>query len=220
VIGALRYFLRFQEEHGLYITAAAVSSRAMLRARSWMLNRKFRTARLSIGVRPYIRGVRYIRIGENFRAGAFLRLEAIAQHLGHLTEPSIVIRDNVSVSDFVHIGCTTYVEIGENVLMGSRVFITDHGHGSYRGARQDAPTVPPQMRRLSSGDQVVIGRNAWLGDAVTVLPGVEIGEGAIVGANSVVTRNVEPFTVVAGNPARPIKSFDSVTGGWTAPSRR
>ena len=53
-----------------------------------------------------------------------------------------------------------------------------------------------------------IGRNAWIGFDVCVMPGVTVGEGAIVGARSVVTNDVEPFAVVAGNPARLIRRLD------------
>ena len=52
---------------------------------------------------------------------------------------------------------------------------------------------------------VVIGNNVWIGLHVIILPGVKIGDGAIIGAGSVVTKSVEPFTIVAGNPAKPIR---------------
>lgn len=58
------------------------------------------------------------------------------------------------------------------------------------------------------GDTIV-GNDVWIGQNVTILAGVHIGDGAIIGANSVVGSNIEPYTVVVGNPARPIrKRFD------------
>ncbi|MEQ8820776.1 MAG: CatB-related O-acetyltransferase [Sumerlaeia bacterium] len=73
--------------------------------------------------------------------------------------------------------------------------------------------VPPQDSSTNKGDTVV-GNDVWIGFGATVLPGVSIGDGSIVGAGSVVTRDVEPYTIVGGNPARPIrKRFDEETIG-------
>jgi len=68
--------------------------------------------------------------------------------------------------------------------------------------------TPPLSEFPCKGD-TVIGSDVWIGQNVTILPGVHIGNGAIVGLNSVVGSNVEPYTIVVGNPARPIrKRFD------------
>ena len=64
---------------------------------------------------------------------------------------------------------------------------------------------------LSKGN-IVIGNDVWIAQDATILSGVTIGDGAVIGANSVVTKDVEPYTIVAGNPARPIsKRFDDQT---------
>ena len=57
---------------------------------------------------------------------------------------------------------------------------------------------------MSKGD-VIIGKNVWIGDKVTILPNVKIGDGVVIGANSVVTKDIPPCSVVAGNPAKIIK---------------
>lgn len=73
------------------------------------------------------------------------------------------------------------------------------------GWEQDAPA--PSDLPLK-GDTVV-GNDVWIGQNATILPGIHIGDGAIIGLNSTVTRDVEPYTIVAGNPARPVrKRFD------------
>ena len=64
---------------------------------------------------------------------------------------------------------------------------------------------PPDMADLPNKGDTVVGNDVWIGQNVTVLPGVRIGDGAVVGAESVVARDVEPYTVVAGNPARLIR---------------
>lgn len=69
---------------------------------------------------------------------------------------------------------------------------------------------PPKAADMPFKGDTVIGNDVWIGQSATILPGVHIGDGAIIGANSVVGSNVEPYTVVAGNPAKPIrKRFDN-----------
>ena len=68
---------------------------------------------------------------------------------------------------------------------------------------------PPSQNDLSIKGDTIIGNDVWIGQNATILPGVHIGNGAIIGANSVVGSNVDPYTIVAGNPAKPIrKRFD------------
>lgn len=55
---------------------------------------------------------------------------------------------------------------------------------------------------------VIIGQNVWVGDKATILPGVTIGDGAVIGANSVVTKDVPPYSIVGGNPAKVLKQLN------------
>ena len=80
--------------------------------------------------------------------------------------------------------------------------ITDHAHGS-----SCIDMTTPANRKLISGGAVFIGKNVWIVDKITILPGVSIGEGTIVGANSVVTKSLPAYSVCAGNPARIIKKM-------------
>ena len=69
--------------------------------------------------------------------------------------------------------------------------------------------TPPTQNDLPIKGDTIIGNDVWIGQNVTILPGVHIGDGAIIGANSVVGNNVDPYTIVVGNPARPLrKRFD------------
>jgi acetyltransferase-like isoleucine patch superfamily enzyme len=65
------------------------------------------------------------------------------------------------------------------------------------------------MPRGAPAKPIQVGRNVWIGFDCVVLPGVTIGEGSVVGARSVVTRDVPPFTLVAGNPAREIRKIEN-----------
>ena len=69
--------------------------------------------------------------------------------------------------------------------------------------------VPPSQNDLPLKGDTIVGNDVWIGQNVTILPGVHIGDGAIIGANSVIGSDVDPYTIVVGNPARPIrKRFD------------
>lgn len=101
---------------------------------------------------------------------------------------------------FIQHCCTFFgrggITLGENVLVGPKVNIITINHDP-----------DPQNRSATYGRPVVIEDKVWIGINATILPGVRIGYGAIIGANSVVTKDVPPMTVVAGNPARIIKEL-------------
>lgn len=139
-----------------------------------------------------------IQVGNNFSAGRGLWLESVDGQ-GILT-----IGDDVNMSDYVHIGAFTSVQIGDGVLLGSHVLISDHSHGSSPRHHDVDFAVFPSQRSIVSKGPVAIGRGVWLGDGVRVLAGVKIGDGAIVGANSVVVRDVPARTVWAGVPAQQV----------------
>lgn len=152
-------------------------------------------------------------IGAHFRAGKRCRIEMVVEHNNETYMPQLSVGRNVSMNDDVHIGCAQHISIGNDVLMASKVFISDHNHGDYSGDNQHGPDISPSDRPLVCAP-VVIGDRVWLGEMVSVLPGVTIGEGSIIGSNSVVSRDIPPMTIAVGSPARPVKYFDSATGTW------
>jgi len=180
-------------------------------AKNWLLTRiLFPHARL-VRFPIHVRGSSSIQFGHGLTTGVNVRLDATAPRGG---PPVLFIGRNVQINDSVHIGAIEKVVIGDHVLIASRVFISDHNHGSYQ-LKDDlsAPEIPPADRPLSSRP-VHIGNNVWLGEQVCILPGVTVGDGAIVGANSVVTRDIPPNSIAAGNPARVIRLFDAKTKTW------
>lgn len=160
-----------------------------------------------------------MQIGSGFSAGDALWLEAVTDYVGRQLAPRLVIGEKVSASDNVHIACTNSVTIGAGTLIGSRVIITDHAHGIYRGDQQSSPESLPTERPLSQDGVVMIGKNVWIGDGVAVLAGAEIGDGAIVGANSVVTGVVPPRTIVVGAPARVVRRWEEASARWVPVER-
>lgn len=105
-------------------------------------------------------------------------------------------RAAIGAANFIHGGGG--VEIGTDVLLGPGVRIFSENHNF---ARRDVPIID----QGEIPDRVRVGDGAWIGAGSTILAGVEIGEGAIVAAGSVVTSSVDPYTIVAGSPARWVK---------------
>jgi lipopolysaccharide O-acetyltransferase len=161
----------------------------------------------------YIRGRRWIRLGKGFTSGPGLRLDAFPRSAQ--SEPVLLIGDNVQVNDYVHIAAVESVTIGDRVLIASKVFITDHNHGSYSGDTHDVPTVPPAKRALTTAP-VRIEDDVWIGESAAILPGVTIGRGAVIGALAVVNRSVPPFSIAVGAPARVVRRFNFDTQSWEA----
>ncbi len=112
--------------------------------------------------------------------------------------PSITIGNNCNIGEYCHITAINQIVIGNGLLTGRFVLITDNSHG---GLSQAEAAIPPAARKLVSKGPVVIGDNVWIGDKVTILAGVHIGDNAIIAANAVVTEDVPANTLVAGVPA-------------------
>lgn len=157
-----------------------------------------------------VRGRKFISIKKGFTTGVGCRLEAYPINSDNV----LFIEENVQINDYVHITAMEKVTIGKNVLMASRIYISDCSHGSYSGDNNDSnPKISPSKRALFSSP-VIIKDNVWLGESVSVLPGVTIGEGTIVGANSVVTKSLPDFVIAVGIPAKPIKKFNFQSQKW------
>jgi lipopolysaccharide O-acetyltransferase len=158
-----------------------------------------------------IRNKKNIKIGKNFTAGFGCRIEALP--LNKDNQICISIGNDVQINDYVHIGSVGSILIGNNVLMASKIYISDHNHGSYDELKSDHPMSIP-LERESICKPVVIGDNVWLGESVCVLPGVTIGEGCVIGALSVVSKNIPPFSIAVGNPAKVVKKYDFESNKW------
>ena len=102
---------------------------------------------------------------------------------------------------FINQNCTLYdlggIDIGDDVMIGPNVSLITSGHPIAPSRRRDGVTAAP----------IIIGRNVWIAANVTVIGGVTIGENSVVAAGSVVTRDVPRDTLVAGNPARVVRSI-------------
>lgn len=118
--------------------------------------------------------------------------------------PKLKIGNGMSLGQYSHITCATSVEIGTNLLTGRFVLITDNAHGK---STREILRIAPMQREIYSKGPIKIGDNVWIGDKVSIMPGVTIGDGAIIAANSVVTHDVPAYSLAAGIPAKIIKQL-------------
>lgn len=156
----------------------------------------------------YMRGKNSFKYGKGLSVGYGCRFDLI-----NTEKKTLFIGDNCEIGDYCHFVATEKVEIGNNFLCASKVFISDTSHGNYRGKGCSLPSECPKDRELISFP-VYIGDNVWIGDNVVILSGSKIGNGCIVGANAVVSGEFEDNCIIAGVPAKIIKKFNSNTKMW------
>jgi acetyltransferase-like isoleucine patch superfamily enzyme len=156
--------------------------------------------RNSVAIPPLrIVGEQLISISSGVYIGAGCWLNA--NPLGIATGPILVIGDGCSFAGSDVISAVSLVQLGKEVLLARNVYIADHDHSF-------SDTTKAVMHQgIDSVGQVIIDDGAWLGENVVVTSGVRIGRGAVVGANSVVTKDVPDYSLAVGAPAKVIKSW-------------
>lgn len=135
-------------------------------------------------------------IGDNFTLGRYAIIECtgVLKNVGR----SLKIGNNVGINHYCFIGVRGNIIIGDNVIFGPRVNVFSENHN------YENTTIPIKHQGVTKSD-TVIGSDVWIGSNVSIMSGVHIGDGCIIAAGSVVTKNVEPFSIVGGVPARVIK---------------
>ena len=155
----------------------------------------------------HLHGLKYVSIGCNTIIDAGVQLTAWDTYREEVFKPEIIIGNNCLIRDNAHITATNSILIGDNLLTGTNVLITDNLHGA---TCKEQVGIPPLQRPLYSKGPVNIGNNVWLGNNVCIMPGVTIGDGVVIGANSIVTHDVPAYSVAAGIPARVIKQYTTL----------
>jgi acetyltransferase-like isoleucine patch superfamily enzyme len=131
-------------------------------------------------------------------------VEAVPGHT-----PKLTIGDRTLIDRLLHLACVGEVEIGEDALIAERVLIGDTYH-DYTDPDE------PILQQAVAPRKVTIERGAHLGFGAIIMPGVTVGEQALVGAGAVVTRDVPSLSVVVGNPARVVRRFDRERRAWVS----
>lgn len=150
-------------------------------------------------------GPENIYIGKNTYIGSKVQLTAWRCVNGDNFFPQIRIGDDSSIGDESQITAINKIIIGNGVLTGKKILITDNSHGQFN---IDDIHKQPLARKMYSKGPVTIKDNVWIGEKSSVLAGVTIGKGAIIAANSVVTKDVPDYCLVAGCPAIIIKRIN------------
>lgn len=119
-------------------------------------------------------------------------------------EKNAFFSNKVSLGDYSGLGVNSKIygtcTIGDYVMMGEDCTVITRNH------RNDRTDIPMMQQGFEEERPVTIGNDVWIGDKVTILAGVEIGDGCIIGAGSVVTKSIPPYSIAAGVPARVIRS--------------
>jgi acetyltransferase-like isoleucine patch superfamily enzyme len=141
-----------------------------------------------------------------FHSGAWLSV--VEEHGGRRYDPRLTIGSRCLFARNVWISCVGEITIGDEVLVGDNVLITDtyHEYEDPDTSIIHQPMAPPRPVRIEDG--------ALLNTGCVITAGVTIGARAFVAANAVVTASVPANTVVVGNPARPIRTYDREKGAW------
>lgn len=145
-----------------------------------------------------------ITIGNEVIMGMFCRLECYEDN-GILGQ--IKLGDTTKLGHFCTILAGANVNIGKCTRFGSFVTVMSETHGinPEKGIYHKQPLVCKEVN---------IGEYCWLGEKVIVMPGVSIGDWSVVGAGSLVTRDIPPFSIAVGNPAKVIKRYNFDTHSW------
>lgn len=122
--------------------------------------------------------------------------------------PEIVLEDNCFINNGSQISCVRRVAIGADVMIAENCFIADNNHG------YADPDLPVRAQPLVADGEVQIGAGSWIGAHCSIVGNVRIGRHCVVGANSVVTKDLPDFSVAAGAPARILKRYDREKGAW------
>jgi acetyltransferase-like isoleucine patch superfamily enzyme len=120
----------------------------------------------------------------------------------------IKISNNVYIGSYNIIGARESIILEDNVLIGPHVMIGDHSH------QYENIEIPIKLQESTEGGPVRIERDSWIGANVFILPNVTIGRHSVIGANSVVNRDIPPYSVAVGAPARVIKQYDFELKQW------
>lgn len=163
---------------------------------------------LSVEKNVVIRNPECIEFGENVYISKDALFLPLTSDFGKEYKPQIKIGNNVSIGIRNSFAAMNKIIIGDNVLFAGFVHITDHSHG------YEDINLPILKQECFSKGPVIIEDDCWLGFDCEILSGVHIGKHSIVAARAVVTKDIPPYSIVAGNPAKIIKQYNFETKKW------
>ena len=154
----------------------------------------------------FLLGKKYFSFGKGITIYKGARIECYSSYADEKLYPNLVIGDFTIIGYNFQCLVTTNCFIGNNCMIASNVLISTENHG-----------MNPEQNYLDQplvSKEIIIGDNVWLGERVIILPGVQIGNNAIIGAGSVVTKSIPSNCIAVGNPAKIIKKYNFETKEW------
>jgi acetyltransferase-like isoleucine patch superfamily enzyme len=151
-----------------------------------------------------IQGKKYIEIHKNV---GIQKLSWLATFKLDENDPELIFGEGCAIGDFNHISAVRKVVFGKNVLTANRVYVSDNLHGF------EDINIPIMHQKVRFKAEVKIGDGTWLGENVCVI-GANIGKNCVIGANSVVTKNIPDYSIAVGMPAKIIKRYNLKTNKW------
>jgi lipopolysaccharide O-acetyltransferase len=186
----------------------------LIKIYTWLLSHQFHSFGRNSIIKPFLNtsNAKHISIGSRVNIGSFSRITVSTEYAGRKVHSQNKIRlkisNNVDIGNNSFITANNLIKIGHHCIISAYVFITDHEH-LYQNVNLDLHHQP-----LSEDGKVIINDNVLVGSHSTILKNVTIGRHSIVGAGSVVTKDIPPYSVAAGNPAKIIKRYDHKSKKW------
>lgn len=177
--------------------------------KSWII-KDYKSFDRSSGIHKscIVKGKEHIEIGKDCNFGPNCIFTAYDYHFGQQIQSRLIFGDHVRITAGCRITCVSKIELGNDVLIGPDVMIIDHNHGMNPSIKGGYSPQPLSIGRVKIDDGV------WIGQRVIILPDVTIGKHSIIGAGSVVTKDVPEYCIAVGNPAKVIKMYNFVTQKW------
>ena len=160
---------------------------------------------MSFGINTQLIGIAQMDIGKFGVIGDDVWLNVAIRNSD---EKRLRIGDFSCIGRHSVISALTYVELGDFALLGPRVFIADSNHGF------SAIHLPYVQQPSTGGGPLIIEENCWIGVNAAILGDILIGRGSVIGANTVVTTDIPPFSMVVGAPGHIIKMYNPLTCNW------
>jgi acetyltransferase-like isoleucine patch superfamily enzyme len=149
-----------------------------------------------------------ISLGERTTVGRHALMSLIKNYGSDVFEPKIYIGNDVYIGSHLYLVAVGEITIGDGCVLSDYVNINDASHGL------DPTAGPIMQQRLVFKGPIRIGQNCFLGFRSAILSGVSLGEGCVVGINSVVTKSFPAYSMIAGAPARVVRTFDHASKSW------
>ena len=167
--------------------------------------RSFKTfgKRSTISFPFQVDGAKFVSIGKKVH----IHKNAWLLALKNTYIPNLIIEDNTYIGRSSHIVCVNSITISNDVLISDKVYISDNLH-NYKDIN-----IPIKNQNIIDKGTVIIGKHTWLGENVCVI-GASVGKHCVIGANSVVLKDIPDYSIAVGSPARVIKKYNKNTNVW------